>query len=376
MGWGTTSLPAVLGEQFARDLGISLPSAFAGTTAMLVVMGVAGPLLSGSFVKYGARLVMSAGSMLAAPGFFLLAAAHGPLLFYVGWMVIGVAGAAMLSTASYILLNEIAGSGAKRLIGLLMLATGLSNSLFWPISAALSDLVGWRTTVAIYGFMMLLVCFPLHFFVLPAKAVTVPKASGDAAMAGVGEPDRRVFLLLMIAVTLSGLGTWGFSSSVIQLLKIQGVEADLAILVGSAVGWFQLFARVLDLFGGKRWDGLTTALVGGVMLPIGFLASLVGGAASWAVFGFIALYGLASGTMAVARATMPLVFYDQAAYVRAMSRISLPLSIGAAVAPPIFVAILTKAGPAAVLLLAIALALGHLAIVVALIRKRNEALAR
>ena len=45
----------------------------------------------------------------------------------------------MLSTATYILLNEIAGAGAKRPIGALMLVTGLSSSLFWPITAALTE---------------------------------------------------------------------------------------------------------------------------------------------------------------------------------------------------------------------------------------------
>ena len=88
-----------------------------------------------AFVKYGARAVMAAGSLIAAPGFVLIAAATGPALYYAGWVVLGVAGAAMLSTATYILLNEVVGSGAKRPIGALMLMTGLSSSLFWPITA-------------------------------------------------------------------------------------------------------------------------------------------------------------------------------------------------------------------------------------------------
>jgi MFS family permease len=114
IGWGTMSLPAVIGEQLARDLGLSLPAVFAGTTVTLVVSGLASPLLANVFVRYGARRVMAVGSLIAAPGFWLLAAASGPLSYYAGWIVLGIAGAAMLSTPTYILLNEIAGTGAKR----------------------------------------------------------------------------------------------------------------------------------------------------------------------------------------------------------------------------------------------------------------------
>ena len=75
VGWGTISLPAVIGEQLARDLSLSLPAVFAGTTVMLVVTGLSSPLMGGAFVKYGARAVMAAGSLIAAPGFVLIAAA-------------------------------------------------------------------------------------------------------------------------------------------------------------------------------------------------------------------------------------------------------------------------------------------------------------
>ncbi len=50
-----------------------------------------------------------------------------------------------------------------------MLVTGLSSSVFWPITAALSGAVGWRATLLIYGAAMVLVCFPLHVFGLPQR---------------------------------------------------------------------------------------------------------------------------------------------------------------------------------------------------------------
>jgi predicted MFS family arabinose efflux permease len=375
IAWGTTSLPAVLGDRFAHDLNISLTAAFAGTTTMLVFTGLTTPFLTGFFIKYGARPVMAVGSLLSAPGFFLIAAAQGPVMYYAGWVVLGAAGAAMLSTPTYILLNEVAGAGAKRLIGALMLVTGLSSSLFWPITAALSDWIGWRATVSVYGVLAMAVCFPLHVFALPARRPIVTPTQtggGSASDGGTPAPARGPYVLLITAVCLCAFVTWGFVSIVIQLLKSLGVDEAMAIRIGALLGVVQMLARVLDFVGGARWDGLTTGLASAFGVPFGLLVLIVGGGAGWSIWVFLAVYGLASGAMAVARATMPLVFYDQVAFARISSHIALPLNIAVAIAPPILVSVLTSYGPNAAIGLTLALALVALALLLALAAERRK----
>lgn len=371
-GWGTISLPAVLGEQFARDLGMSLPGAFAGTAVMLVVSGITTPLIANIFVKYGARLVMSAGSLIAVPGFLLLSVAQEPLVYYASWVMLGVAGAGMLSVATYILLNEIEGARAKRSIGALMLVTGLSSSIFWPITAGLSGMLGWRITVALYGVSMLLVCFPLHYFGLPRR-LAPPRIPGARAA-----PSQKIsglpFYLLTAVIMLHGFISWGISTIIIQLLKSMGVDDIWALWVGSLLGVLQAFARVLDFFGGARWDGLATGLVAGIFLPLSFVGLIVFGPTNWAIAVFIFLYGTATGAMAVARATMPLVFYDRDAFARVSSYIALPANLAAAAAPPVLVAVLTGFGSFAVLIVAFIVTLVALMALLALVRTRRRML--
>ena len=67
---------------------------------------------------------------------------------------------------------------------------------------------------------------------------------------------------------------------------------------------------------------------------------------------FILLYGLGSGALAVARATIPLVFYDNVEFTRATSRIAMPLNIISAASPPILVGLLVNFGSNALLGLA------------------------
>jgi predicted MFS family arabinose efflux permease len=354
IGWGTISLPAVIGERLAHDIGISLPVVFAGSTTMLVVTGIAALLLSNAFVVYGARIVMAAGSVVAALGFVLLANASGPILYFLAWVILGISGAATLSTASYVFLNEVAGAAAKRPISAMLLVTGLSSSIFWPITAALTGAWGWRPTMLVYAGLMVFVCFPLYVFGLPTRhTLQSDRAAASAKDAHVMAPGQAVFLLLASAVTINGFVSWGFSSIVIQLLRTMGTGEARAIQLGSLLGVLQVTARALDYVGGARWDGLTSGLIAAVVLPVSFLLLLFGGPANYAVFGFLALYGMANGIMTVARATIPLVFYDQADYARAASRIAFPQSLVSAAAPPILVSVLTQSGSDAVLIIGV-----------------------
>jgi len=377
IGWGTISLPAVIGDRFAQDLSLSLPTVFAGSTTMLVVTGISAALLSNAFVMYGARLVMAAGTLIAAAGFVLLANATGPVAYFLAWVILGVSGAATLSTASYVFLNEMAGAASKRLISAMLLVTGLSSSIFWPITAALSGTWGWRPTMLIYAALMVVVCFPLYVFGLPARHVLAgDRAAPTTAAAPAVAAGRVVFLLLASAATINGFVSWGISSIVIQMLRTMGTGEARAIQLGSLLGVMQVSARALDYVGGARWDGLTTGLIAGSVLPLSFLVLLVGGPADYAVFGFLALYGMANGLMTVARATMPLVFYNQANYARATSRIALPQNLVAAIAPPILVSVLTQSGSDAVLAIGLVCTLVSLGLLTTLRIIHRKAAAR
>ena len=137
----------------------------------------------------------------------------------------------------------------------------------------------------------------------------------------------------------------------------------------------QVSARGLDYIGGGRWSGLATGLAAAIVIPIGFATLLLAGPAYWAIAVFMLLYGGGGGAMAVARATMPLVFYDQAAFARASSQIALPASIAGAASPPIFVWVLTTFGSHAVLSVALVCSLIALTLLLCLTRVHRRTVA-
>ncbi|BCM20083.1 MFS transporter [Mesorhizobium sp. J8] len=352
IGWGSVGLLAIVGSRIAVDLKMSIAAVFAGNSVFYVVMGLWAPPLAKAFKAFGARRVMIMGTILAAPGFATLAASHGPVLYFTAWVILGTAGSAMLTTAAYIMLNEVAGSTAKNAIGMLMLMTGLSSSIFWPAAAFLSGLLGWRTTCLVYATAMVMVCLPLYAIGLPRRQPPPKDPSIAAATPKTPAVPTGIFHLIVSAITLNAFVTFGFSAILIELLKAEGLPAGEAVAFGSMLGILQVGARGLDFLSGGRWDGITTALFAGLALPLAMLLLITGQGARWSIAGFILLYGLGSGILAVSRATIPLVFYDQAAYAQAASNIALPLNLISAVSPPLLAGLLAHSGSKAVLGLA------------------------
>jgi hypothetical protein len=146
------------------------------------------------------------------------------------------------------------------------------------------------------------------------------------------------------AIALNSFVTFGIDALGIQLLQAMGMDLAGAVAIASLLGAFKVGGRVIDLMGGRRWDGLSTAIVAGSMIPMGLVAIWVGGAGLLSVAGYLALFGVGSGAFAVARATMPLVFFEKADYVAAMATIALPMNLINAVAPPVLAALMAGIG--------------------------------
>lgn len=372
VGWGTIGLPAIVGRDLAADLGMSLPAVFAGTSVLYVSMGLCAPWLARSFARHGARNVMMVGTVVTVPGFVLLSIAREPMLYFAAWIVLGIAGSATLSTGAYIMLNEVAGRQAKNAIGALMLVTGLSSSIFWPTTAFLSGHLGWRGTCLVYAAMLLVISLPLYAFLAPRRKIVRDSAGGPVKSPPPPAIPRSTFGLVVAAITLNAFVNFGISAIMIELLRAEGLAPAQALAFGAMLGVIQVSARGLDLLGGGRWDGITTGLVAGTALPVAMLLLMMSEGATWAVAVFILLYGAGSGAMAVARATIPLVFYDQAEFAKAMSMIALPLNLASAISPPLLVGLLTEFGSRGALGLTFVCSCATVLILVLLGRRRPQ----
>ena len=354
IGWGSTFyLPAVIGPAIARELGVGLPMVMAGPTIMLVVMAMVSWPLSSIFERHGTRPIMAFGSAMGAIGLLLMSLANGPVSYVLSWIILGLAGACMLTTPAQIAVSEVACEKTHQALGVLILAGGLTSTIVWPTTGLLQAQWGWRMTSLTYAALMLLVCLPLHWIALarhPRERSTVTATAEPSPI------DRPSFTLLALSFAANGFVTWGFALTIIILFEAAGIEHASALAAAACIGIAQWAGRMVDFLGGRRWSGFLTGLVGSALFPLSFVVLLLTSNFAGAML-FATLYGMASGITAVTRATLPLQIFPAGAYARASARLGVPLNLSFAAAPPVFTAIMTSAGPHAALWLALAISI-------------------
>ena len=353
IGWGATFwLPAVTGPAMAGELDMALPMVMAGPTVMLVVMAMVSWPLSAILERHGARPIMVLGSALGSVGLLVMGLANGPVSYVLSWIILGLAGAGMLTTPAQIALTEIAGEKARQALGALILAGGLTSIIVWPLSGLLQAQWGWRTTTLVYAALMLLVCTPLHWIVLAHRPTE--KSAAKAAV-GPASIDRPSFVLLAASFAANGFVTWGFALTIIILFEAAGLDHASALAAAAFIGIARWAGRMVDFLGG-RWSGFVTGVAASALFPLSFIVLLLTSNFIGAML-FATLYGIASGVTAVTRAALPLQIFPDGAYARASAQLAVPLNLSFAAAPPVFTAIMTSAGPHAALWLALVISI-------------------
>lgn len=362
IGWGTTfDMPSVLGRAMERDLGLPFETIFGGLTAMMIVMALASPRAGRLLVALGAARVMAMGSVMMASGLTVLSLSQGPVSYFAAWAIIGLGGTCALSVAANTAVVEREGAAAKRTIGTLMIFTGLSSTLFWPILSFAEGAIGWRATLQMAAAAHLVLLVPLHLYGLPARgdAATLT-ASTDAAarpLPIVNARDRlRAFLLIASASSLNSLTSFGVSASLIELLKLAGAAPALALTLASLRGVIGISARLADLIAGDKTSPVASGLAASAAMFGSFLLLAAFPASRFAVpLIFVLLYGAGSGVAAVARALLPLAFFTREEFATLSSNVALPQNIASALSPVIFAAMMENFGLSGVIALALTL---------------------
>lgn len=373
VGWGTTfEMPGVSGRLIAADLGIANEVAFLGLTVMLLVGAVTGPAVGRLITRHGAARALAAGSVLFAVGLAGLSQAVGAVSMLLAWAVIGLGGSLALTVGNSSAVVEREGMGARRTIAVMMLFTGLSSTVFWPVLGALDAAIGWRATCLVTAAVHLFVCLPLHLFALPKPDPIRLEAAEATAPARppvlAGAARRRTIVAVGVVLTLFGFVTFGLSPVLIEVLKRSGAPADLALTLGAARAVLGTGARGVDFLVGRRGTPLLTATVGAVALILAFPTLFLTTGSLVVPIAFVVAYGFGSGVVAVARVVLPLQFFAPEEFAVVSGRLALPQNLANAAAPVIFTAVLDRGGTAAVGMMSIVAIGAALAALVVLAR--------
>ena len=337
IGWGSTfHVPAVLSARLAAGTGLSEHTVFGGVTMMLLVAAVSSPAVGRALDRDGCQRWMIAGSCLIACGLTCLAFADGPILFAVAWFAFGLAMPIALNQAASTALVQIAPDRARRGIALLLLLSGLSTTIAWPILISLDETIGWRPALLVIALVQLVVCVPLHAFGLPGGRPVAPASPGRAGRLPSLPPPTTVpgaFALAAVTFALSGMLTWGLPLHMIGILKDYGHTEATAVTIGALLGPGQVLARAFEMTGGQRLGILPVGVGSMAMMPIALAILLSFGTSAAGAVAFVICYGLSAGLVSIVRAVAPLRLFGAAAYAMMLGRLGAAQNVAFAVAP-------------------------------------------
>ena len=345
LAWASSYyLPAILAAPIARELSISSTAVFAAFSAALLLSAALGPAVGRAIDRRGGRGVLCLSNLVIAAGLALLAAAHGPVLLTLAWLVVGAGMALGLYDSAFATLAGLYGRDARGAITGITLIAGFASTVGWPLSALLTDAMGWRGACLAWAGLHLLVGLPLNRFLVPPAPPALPLPASGAAAPEAGEtaaPRRAMALLAFVFAATWVVGT-GMAAHLPRLLETAGASATGAIAAAALVGPAQVAARLIEFVLMRRLHPLASARFATVLHPAGAAALVLFGAPAAAAF--TVLHGAGNGMLTIATGNLPLALFGPAGYGLRTGLLSAPARVAQAGAPLLFGLLLDRLG--------------------------------
>ncbi len=334
----------------AAEFGVPEYWAFAALSAALFIGSLLAPTAGRLADRYGAGVVMTAGSAAAAAALAACALAPERWSFAAALVAMEIASCFVLYATAFVAIVQIGSAGAARSITHLTLIAGFASTLFWPLTSALHAHLDWRQVYLIFAGVNLLICLPIHAWLarlgrrrsMRLAAAAVP---GTVEAAGAAVDPARASLVF--ALMLAGFAITGFvlSSVLIHMVPLlTGLGLGTAgVLVSTFFGPSQVASRLVNMvFGGRlrqTWLAVIAAgfLTAGLVLLVGTAPQVAGTAPPVAgIAAFVILFGLGSGLLSIVAGTLPLEVFGRNGYGARVGWTSAARQFTAAFAPFVF----------------------------------------
>ncbi len=310
------------------DLGWSRADLTGAFSVALLVAGLAGVPIGRWLDRHGPHALMTAGSILAALLLVGWASVDRLPLFYVIWVGLGLAMAAVLYEPAFAVIATSFPERRERSRALTVLTFvgGFASVIFIPLASWLIAHLGWRPALLTLAAILAVVTIPLHALVLRPRAD--PGVDRRATAVGRGESgevprtaDAKLrHVLRSVAFWALGGGFFLVMAAVVAVtihlipyLQERGFSASDAASAAGLVGLLALPGRLIFTpLGAVVPRQVVTALI--FALEAAAIVVLIG-ADTWAeVVLFVILFGAGFGAITPARAALVADMYGATAY--------------------------------------------------------------
>ena len=266
--WGTSYYClGVLANPIARDTGWSLSLIYFGFTVSLLTMGAVSAWAGKAIDAYGARAVMSTGTVLVSAGLLLLSLVTSEAAYLAVWAFLGLGMRLCLYDAAFAALVQVVPSRGRLAISYLTLFGAFASTVFWVVGHYLNESFGWRSTLLTFAAINLAICLPLNWLGLSrheAKdALAAPAAEQAAPQAAplAGRLRTVAIALFALVMSLNGFVFGVVTVQLVPLLEAAGLATAAAVWVASMKGFAQFGGRVVEIFFARNLHAMTVARI-------------------------------------------------------------------------------------------------------------------
>jgi sugar phosphate permease len=286
---------------FVRELGWTRAQVTSGNAFAKLVIGPLFGFFAGVVVdRFGPRRLMLVGILFAGIAPIGLGGTTTLAAFYTFYLMNALGYVVGGPLPNQVMLSRWFDAGRGKAMGVAYLGIGVGGALVPLVAHALTEALGWRSALKVLGVMMIVIAFPLAFFVrepegegAPAAGVASrPAAAGDSILDVLRQP---AFYLLALG-SMASIGAVGGTGQNLKLYFVMDrglAQASAAVLlfimlVGSIVG------RLLMGWLADRWVRKRVMLL--IYLIVALAIPLVWWAPSTATLGAaVFVFGIGLG---------------------------------------------------------------------------------
>ncbi|WP_296434632.1 MULTISPECIES: arsenite efflux MFS transporter ArsK [unclassified Rhizobium] len=348
IGYGTLYYSfSILAPGMAKDLGVTLEQVFGVFSVSLFVGGLSATVIGRQMDRIGAATVLTAGSVLAAATLALCAWSPSLLVFALAVVLLEVSSGMVQYQAAFAALVETDPRTASRSITYLTLIGGFASTIFWPISAALLDILTWREIYLVFAAMNLFLCAPLHLWLMrKRKAARAQRAARPREhVVGAVPPERRRYAMIVTSAAFAILG-FTLASILAHMVPMLGTLGlgPAAVVIGSLFGPAQVMSRLINMIFGTSLSPPMLAVISSALMVAGIVILALSGSWLPGAVAFAICLGLGSGINSIAQGSLPLYLFGSDGYGTVTGRMAAArLALGAA-APVAFAIAMERLG--------------------------------
>ncbi|MGW6129084.1 MFS transporter [Cellulomonas sp. NPDC055163] len=324
----------VLLVPIAEELGTTRTAVTVAATISVLVGAFAALPIGTLLDRYGGRALMTAGSAVGVVAVLLWSQADSLGSLYLAFVLVGLALAMSTYEAAFAVL--VVASEPHRRDGAIVgvtLVTGLLTSFYYPLTAWLDSLLGWRTALLVLAASLALVALPAHLWAVPGRSAHAARVSRGSGLP-VGDALRSAhFWLLLVSFALQAGATSAFLLLMVTWFRDVGFSPAAAASLPLAVGTLQIGSRLALAPLARRFGMATVTATAFAVQGLGLLGLTTAGTAVAPTLACIAAFGLGYGVSVVARPSIVADSFGVARFASIIAVMTVPTAVARAGAP-------------------------------------------